>query len=198
VSTASASASASAPIDREQLARDFLPLALATARRLRGRYPRMYRDRHAALSDALYALALAVRDYDPGRGVHFATFYARVAIWKVLRYAARDFDRQAWPRGTVQLDGGRFPDPDPRQHPPWAALADDEAARAILAPLTPREAEALWLTTVEGLYVTEAGPRMGVSPQRVAQLVAVARGRLNPATPAPARRRRPPSRCLGA
>jgi RNA polymerase sigma factor (sigma-70 family) len=57
------------------------------------------------------------------------------------------------------------------------AIDARELSLRILAHLPPRTARAVWLVMAEGLSLREAGDRLGISKERVRQIVSVAADR---------------------
>lgn len=89
-------ASVHAPLDaeRRELTERYLPLAHAAARRYQRAWPNHADD---LAGDALLALSKAARDYDPERGVKFATFaYLRIKFALNKTATRLDIERRAW------------------------------------------------------------------------------------------------------
>jgi RNA polymerase sigma factor (sigma-70 family) len=134
------------------------------------------------VADGNLALAKAARKYDPSFGVPFPVFaapYVRGAIVDTVRMRARRNKL----RDGVYADVVGFPDlaragdresyvydpPDPGP-PPEETVAHIERLR-VIATLPERERIALIRTIVDGDAATEVADDLGVSPNRVYQLV---------------------------
>jgi RNA polymerase sigma factor for flagellar operon FliA len=179
----------------EELVRQHLPAARRLARRVAGWDRPELRD--DVEQEAALALVEAVRDYDPGRGVPFASY----ALWRVhcrvvdfLRAHGAEAGRRAAPlgaredeRGTGDEEAGALQDALRRCRDRLAAPgADDEAVRNALlaqleravASLPDRDRQILALYWEEGLSLAEIARVLGVSRTRAWELHSRALARL--------------------
>lgn len=196
----------------DALAEAFLPLALASARRLRERFPRWYRDPDDARSDAMLALALAVGSWEPTGGAAFDTWYGwqlRGVVAAAARVATAE-KRAAPPTWHIEaaaVDPDRDLDlADPGSGDDIEAVDARDAAAPILAAiaaLPPRYAEVVTRMAVAGESGQAVAEAMGVTRSAAYQLYDAARARLRaalaaagprrPCPPSPPPRRAPPS-----
>lgn len=141
--------------------------------------------------EAVLAMTRAARDFEPGRGLSFLTlagacikhalFAAAVRAAAALRH--REPQLSALEEGGP--DGGPMAAADPDAAEAGGEAAGGEAralAERALALVGGRYAEVLRLRHYEGLTLTEAGRRLGVSRERARQMekaaLATARRRL--------------------
>lgn len=127
------------------------------------------------------ALALALARFDPDRGYRFSTYALSVIRGMVTNYARRmggslaarvwRADGEDWPAsamGVVDVEDVA----DPAD--PFAEVEARWELEWLLERLPPRPAAILRLRLL-GLSYTEVGARMGVSRQRVMQIVSACR-----------------------
>jgi RNA polymerase sigma factor (sigma-70 family) len=136
-----------------------------------------------ARAEALYAIAIALPRFDPGRGVpwaHYARLCVRRRLLHLARRCHRDRDRRvAGGLGTEDLPGG---EPADRGPAPDELAARREAARVVCRKvrrrLTARQWRALWLYFGRELPLDQVGARLGVTRQGVRCLLGRALARL--------------------
>jgi RNA polymerase sigma factor (sigma-70 family) len=127
----------------------------------------------------------AAATFDPSRGLKFATYALRVAVHEARRAAAKELRRGVhlpqYLEGGVRVravldvetgDGRENHADPPAPEPAGAPEMPADFWERIGAALDPREAEAVAARFREGLTLTAAGGRMGVSRERVRQLQA--------------------------
>lgn len=155
---------------QRRLAEDYIPLARSLARPLKLRFPRSYQELDSA---SLMALVEAARDFDPARGVSFATF-ARLRI----RGALADVGRSMRLRG---IDGPAplvvALTPYSEHHgsvlvaseppPVGSGLEDLESFERRIRPLPARHREVIRLYYLRGMKLSEVGQALGLSTARV-------------------------------
>jgi RNA polymerase sigma factor (sigma-70 family) len=132
---------------------------------LRRHAPRVPVDELAGVAD--FGLVYAAGKFLPELGVPFRSFAAMVIRQRLTRFAV-GWRRQDLAEASA-LSERRG---EPAHGPDVGELAEArELCLRILGRLTPASARAVWLVLAEGLSYREAGARLGVSPQRVYQLV---------------------------
>ena len=159
--------------DGQDRASEFMPLAFKLAYRqylaCGGIVP------HDELrGEALYALVYACSLFDESKGVPFRA-YATMAITHYLINAV-----SRWRRRGGSLVHVRFSDLRSKEDPdtvcPWADEASDDAAKRDMIErvrwlLPKRLFEVLRLYYLEGLNMDQVGERLGVTRERVRQLI---------------------------
>lgn len=171
----------------EELVRQHLPAARRLARRVAGWGRPELRD--DIEQEAALALVEAVRDYDPGRGIPFASY----ALWRVhcrvvdyLRAHGAEANRGAAPpvpegeeRDSEDEGAGALRDALERRRALLEAPGvDDEAVRNALltqleravASLPERDRQVLALYWEEGLSLAEIARVLGVSRARAGEV----------------------------
>ena len=131
--------------------------------------------------EAFYGLVYAAGMFDPGRGVPFGA-YATMAITHRLIQAVnvwRRGGRLAHIRFTDLTAGAahEFDTPCPHTHESIDQAARHEQIERIRRLLPPRWFQALQLYYAHGFTLEEVGHRLGVTRERVRQLLTKAMGR---------------------
>ena len=131
--------------------------------------------------EALYGLVYAAGMFDPARGVPFGA-YATMAITHRLIQAVnvwRRGGRLAHIRFTDLAAGSQheFDTPCPRTRESIEQAASRESMDRIRRSLPPRWFQALQLYYAHGYTLEEVGRRLGVTRERVRQLLSKAMGR---------------------
>jgi RNA polymerase sigma factor (sigma-70 family) len=145
------------------------------------RYAGIARARNIDLDDlageGMVALCHAASEYRPDAGTKFSTFASRVilqALWRALNAG-----RYRWRPGQLPVnEDGRELDPPDNRHGPEPGTALD--AEAVLHWLEPRDRKLLEMSYLHGLTNEEISGQLGISQQRVGQLLgrALRRARL--------------------
>ncbi len=122
-----------------------------------------------ALSAARESFLRAVREYDEKRGVPFPGF-AKAKVYGDLRTlfkkSRRIWQREVFPQEAEPGESPLEAVPDPRDE--TARVDDDDAFRALLAPLAEKPRRLLTMLYREGLTQKEAAARLGMSQQAAA------------------------------
>lgn len=125
-----------------------------------------------ALSVARLALVDAARTYEPAKG-QFSTHAVTAIRWKLITAATRGAGRQEWTGDEVYVDNhpGREDDPAEAAAERDAATLTPLMAEEILESIPRRLARLLRMRYLEGLNQSEMALRMGLTKQRIGQLM---------------------------
>ena len=155
--------------------------ALHLPKREARRWRHMKIDQEDLVADGYLGLAKAARKYDPSHGVPFTAFarhYVRGAIVDTIRTLVRRHhlgdgvyaDVHAFSDlAAPDAETSGFDPPDPRPTPDEAVVSRDRLR--VLATIPERERIALIRTVVDGDTAADVAEELGVSPNRVYNLV---------------------------
>jgi len=146
-------------------AESFAPLAYSLAWKF-ARYAARDVPAEELISEALFALTNAAGQFDETRGVPFPA-YAALAIRRRLIASVVTWRRGQW----VRTLSDRLPDADWESADPGAGAAAREMCERVREILPARWYAALRLYHAEGCSMEEIGARLGISRERVRQLV---------------------------
>lgn len=169
---------------QHQLVIDHLYLARTIAGCVHRKLPRWARfdDLEA---DGQFGLVIAALRFDPAKGVGFKTYcqdFVHGAIidglndktwladWRTIKRHANT----ETPVPSFEFYGPRLSRRCAQIDPLLTRAPQRDAARTMLATLTPRQSSAVWLRYAEGLELEEAGRAIGVCAAWVHQLCAAA------------------------
>jgi len=167
------------PLTDEQraLAEQWYPLALSIAGHSWKHHPRL--DFDAFRSTAIHALIRAARTFDPQLGFTFGTYLGVAAERHIRRTLLLERGRPDLAKGSYVADDDYGPEyevdelaavPDHRA----SSIADMEEMEAFeyrIAGLRPRQQHVLRSMILDGKSMTDIAKELGVSHQRVQQIV---------------------------
>jgi RNA polymerase sigma factor (sigma-70 family) len=156
-------------IDRRQLISDHLHLTNRVARWFVGIVD--YRIPIEDLKqEAFIALDRSARQYDPGGGASFETFAIRGMLIRLRRTIAKTWRKVPHIECNLQNDEERENEPLSKGPSPADTAIGRELWSETMKWLHPRQQELIQLVYGEGLNLTDAAERLGISPKRVQQL----------------------------
>lgn len=156
---------------QQQLVAEHFPRVCKIAQVIRRKLPRYIRAEDLA-GYGCFGLIRAALEYDAARGATFRTW-----SFTCIRSAIRDGLKLERRQRRNQVTGTP-PRACARSRQGFDHVDGHDAATAMLAKLTPRQGNAIWLRHVEGLELQEVGLSIGVDQSRAHQLCAAGIGRL--------------------